>query len=79
MGLFHLRNLIAMRKALDLHNTNCPEPASAILLNPIDHGLLGWEELWGLPVLADDAVRVKKIQIQCDGDTREYARDLPDE
>jgi hypothetical protein len=77
VGLFHIRNLIAMRRALDIHNASCPEPARAILLNPIDHGLLGWDELWGLPVLSDETVRVKRIQIDCAGGTRERERETP--
>ena len=46
---------------------SCPVPANAILLNPVDHGLIGWDELWGLPVLADDRVPTKRVRIQCDG------------
>lgn len=46
---FQVLNLMAMRRALDRHNAGCPEPARAFLLNPMDHGLLGWETLWGFP------------------------------
>jgi hypothetical protein len=57
-----------MRMALDSHNARCSEPAHAILLNPIDHGLLGWDELWGLPVVASEDVKIKRIRIECDGE-----------
>jgi len=60
-------NLVAIRSALDHHNGDCLIAARAILLNPIDHALLGWDALWGLPVLADEAVRVKRVRIVCDG------------
>ena len=42
-------------------------PAKAILLNPVDHELMGWDELWGLPVLPDDRVPTKRVRIDCDG------------
>lgn len=64
---FEARNLAAIRRALEQHNRDCPVPASAILLNPVDHGLLQWDSLWGLPVLASERVPVKRIQIECDG------------
>lgn len=53
--------------ALDHHNGDCPVPASAILLNPVDHGLLGIGRLWGLRVLPDDRVPPKRCRIQCEG------------
>ena len=64
---FESKNLGAIRAALDAHNDSCPVPANAILLNPVDKGLIGWDELWGLPVLADDRVPTKRVRIQCDG------------
>ena len=67
MSGFESKNLAAIRAALDQHNATCPVPANAILLNPVDHGLIGWDELWGLPVIADDRVPTKRVRIQCDG------------
>jgi hypothetical protein len=64
---FESKNLAAIRQALDAHNAECPVPAKAILLNPVDHALMGWDELWGLPVLADDSVPTKRVRIDCDG------------
>jgi hypothetical protein len=64
---FEAKNLAAIRRALDHHNKTCPVPASAILLNPVDHALLEWTELWGIPVLADERVPVKRVRIACDG------------
>jgi hypothetical protein len=66
-----------MRNGLDRHNATCDQPVEALLLNPIDHGLLGWDELWGLPVLADDSVRVKSFRVKCARHTEEYQRDVP--
>jgi hypothetical protein len=64
---FESKNLAAIRAALDQHNATCPVAANAILLNPVDHALIGWDELWGLPVLADERVPTKRVRIQCDG------------
>lgn len=64
---FAAKNLAAIKAALDHHNASCPVPANAILLNPVDHALIDFEELWGLPLLADDRVPVKRVRIQCDG------------
>ena len=67
MSKFESKNLGAIRAALDQHNDSCPVAANAILLNPVDHELIGWDELWGLPVLADERVPTKRVRIQCDG------------
>lgn len=67
MSQFAAKNLAAIKAALEQHDANCPVPASAILLNPVDHALIDFDELWGLPVLADDRVPVKRVRIQCDG------------
>ena len=67
VGQFAAKNLAAIKAALDHHNASCPVPANAILLNPVDHALIDFEELWGLPVLADDRVPVKRVRIRCDG------------
>jgi hypothetical protein len=74
---FEVVNLLAMRLALDDHNTQCPEAATAILLHPYDHGLLRCDRLWGLPVIADERVKVKRIWIECDGATWTSEHQLP--
>ena len=51
-----------MGAALEHHNKECPGRANAILLNPVDHALMGWDELWGLPVLPDERVPIKRGQ-----------------
>ncbi len=64
---FAAKNLGAIKAAVDQHNAECPVPANAILLNPVDHALIDFDELWGLPVLADERVPTKRVRIQCDG------------
>ncbi|HEY4281345.1 MAG TPA: hypothetical protein VGM91_24245 [Conexibacter sp.] len=63
---FTIKNLVRMREALDYHNRVCGTPANAITLNPLDHALLGWNLLWGVAVIADDSVGVKRFRIDCD-------------
>ena len=76
MSEFEVKNLIRIRLAVDRHNTACPAPPKAILLNPVDHGLMGFDELWGIPVLADDRVRVKLCRIECDGSAQDIEEEL---
>jgi hypothetical protein len=64
---FEFLNVHGLRRSLDRHNHTCPVPARAILLNPVDHELLGFDELWGLPVLADERVPVKRGRVDCEG------------
>ena len=59
--------LASIRQGLDHHNATCPMPARAILLNPGNFELFGWEELWGIPMLADERVAPKRFRIDCDG------------
>lgn len=59
--------LAFIRAGVEHHNGTCPMPPKAILLNPGNHELFGWDELWGIPVLADDRVAPKRFRIDCDG------------
>ena len=56
-----------IRRGLDHHAKSCPLAPRAILLNPGNYELFGWDELWGIPVLADDRVAPKRFRIDCDG------------
>jgi hypothetical protein len=59
--------LANIKAGLEHHNATCPMPAKAILLNPGNHELFGWDELWGIPVLPDDRVKPRRFRIDCDG------------
>ena len=50
------KNLEAISKAIDQHNASCPWPASEVRMNPFEVERLGWEEIRGLPVVADPAI-----------------------
>lgn len=69
MGVTHflVKNVIAMRMALEHHNGTCAIPVRAFLLNPVDRTLLPWHELWGIPLLPDERVPVKRIRLDCGG------------
>ncbi len=56
-----------IRRGLDHHNASCPLPARSILLNPANHEMFGWDELWGLPVMPDDRIAPKRFRIDCGG------------
>ena len=65
------KNLEAISKAIDQHNTNCPWPASEVRMNPFEVERLGWEEIRGLPVVGDPEIGTGRVRIVCsreDGD-----------
>lgn len=76
MTAFEIFNLIAIRRALDRHNSRCPMEAEAILLHPYDHGLMGYDELWGIQVVADEDVPVKRCRIKCHGSAETIDEEL---
>jgi hypothetical protein len=59
--------LAFIRAGLDHHASTCPLTPRAVLLNPANHELFGWDELWGIPVLPDDRVAPKRFRVDCDG------------
>jgi hypothetical protein len=67
MASLEAEMLAFIRRGLDHHAKSCPLAPRAILLNPGNHELFGWDELWGVPVLADDRVAPKRFRIDCDG------------
>jgi hypothetical protein len=56
-----------IRAGVSHHNATCPMPARAILLNPGNYELFGWEELFGLPVEPRDDIAPKRFRIDCPG------------
>jgi hypothetical protein len=76
MASLEAEMLALIRRGLDHHNATCPMPARAILLNPGNHELFGWDELWGLPVLADDRVAPRRFRIDCGGSAFEIEEEV---
>jgi hypothetical protein len=59
------KNLEAIAKAIDQHNTTCPFPASEVRMNPFEIERLGWEEIRGLPIVADPSLGTGRFRIVC--------------
>jgi hypothetical protein len=59
------KNLEAISRAIDQHNASCPWPAAEVRLNPFEAERLGWEEIRGLPVVADPALGTGRFRIVC--------------
>lgn len=61
------KNLEAIAKAIDQHNSNCPFPASEVRMNPFEVERLGWDEIRGLPVIPDPEIGTGRFRIVCSG------------
>jgi hypothetical protein len=62
------KNLEAISKAIDQHNSNCPFPAAEVRMNPFEVERLGWEEIRGLPLVADPEIGTGRFRIICSQD-----------
>src|SRR3954451_24436638 len=62
------KNLEAISKAIDQHNSNCPFPASEVRMNPFEAERLGWEEIRGLPIVSDTELGTGAFRIICSRD-----------
>jgi hypothetical protein len=68
--------MASIRAALDHHNSECAQPAHAILLHPDDHAELGLPRLWGLPAVADERCRPGFLRIDCSGSAWQIETEL---
>ena len=62
------KNLEAISKAIDQHNSNCPFPAGEVRMNPFEIERLGWDEIRGLPIVPDPALGTGRFRIVCSRD-----------
>jgi len=62
------KNLEAIVKAIDVHNRDCPFPASAVAMNPFEVERLGWDTIRGLPVVPDGEIGTGRFRIVCSRD-----------
>ncbi len=62
------KNLEAISRAIDQHNSNCPFPAAEVRMNPFEVERLGWDEIRGLPVVPDPEVGTGRFRIVCSRD-----------
>jgi hypothetical protein len=59
------KNLEAISKAIDQHNANCPWPAAEVRMSPFEVERLGWDEIHGLPIVADPNLGTGRFRIVC--------------
>jgi hypothetical protein len=71
MSSSEARNLEAIAKAIDQHERACEYPTLAILMNPFEIERLGWEEIRGVPIRADERIGTGRFEILCAGDGEE--------
>jgi hypothetical protein len=62
------KNLEAISKAIDQHNSSCAYPAAEVRMNPFEVERLGWQEIRGLPVVPDEEIGTGRFRIVCSGD-----------
>ena len=62
------KNLEAISRAIDQHNSNCPFPAAEVRMNPFEAERLGWEEIRGLPIVPDPELGTGRFRIICSRD-----------
>jgi hypothetical protein len=65
MSSSEVKNLEAISKAIDQHNTTCEWPAVAVLMNPFEVERLGWDSIRGLPIRPDSSIGTGAFRIQC--------------
>ena len=65
MSSAEAKNLEAIARAIDQHNSNCPYPAAEVRMNPFEVERLGWDEIRGLPVVGDPAIGTGRFRIVC--------------
>ena len=63
------KNLEAISKAIDQHNSGCPFPASEVRMNPFEIERLGWDEIRGLPLVGDPELGTGRFRIICSNDS----------
>jgi hypothetical protein len=62
---FEIEMLATIRAELDRHGDECSRKPKAILLNPANHELLGWDEVLGLPILPSDRAEPMRARLVC--------------
>jgi hypothetical protein len=65
MSSSEAKNLEAISKAIDQHNSACEWPAVAIEMNPFEIERLGWDSIRGLPLRANPSMGTGSFRIVC--------------
>lgn len=69
------KNLEAISRAIDQHNSSCPWPAVAIAMNPYEVERLGWDSIRGLPIRPDPALGTGRFRVICAREEPEFEED----
>jgi hypothetical protein len=65
MSSSEAKNLEAISRAIDDHNTRCEWPAVAIEMNPFEVERLGWDSIRGLPIRPNPGIGTGRFRIVC--------------
>jgi hypothetical protein len=68
VGDSEAKNLEAISRAIDQHNRNCAFPAAEVRMNPFEVDRLGWEQIRGIPIVADPEIGTGRFRIICSRD-----------
>jgi hypothetical protein len=68
VGNAEAKNLEAISRAIDQHNSNCAFPAAEVRMNPFEVERLGWEQIRGLPIVGDPELGTGRFRIVCSRD-----------
>jgi len=67
MASLEAQMLKNIHTGLQHHDATCPMPPRAVLLNPGNFELFGWDEILGVPVEPSDSVAPERFRIDCSG------------
>jgi hypothetical protein len=65
MSSAEAKNLEAISKAIDAHNSQCEWPAVAVEMNPFEVERLGWDTIRGLPIRPNPELGTGSFRIVC--------------
>jgi hypothetical protein len=65
MSSAEAKNLEAIVKAIEHHNTTCEWPAVAVEMNPFEVERLGWDTIKGLPVRPNPSLGTGSFRVVC--------------
>ena len=62
------KNLEAIVKAIEQHDSSCEWPAVAVAMNPFEVERLGWDSIRGLPIRSDPNLGTGRFRVICGRD-----------
>ena len=65
MSSAEAKNLEAISKAIDQHDSSCEFPAVAVEMSPFEVERLGWDSIRGLPVRPNPAIGTGAFRVVC--------------